>query len=160
MRNIVRLVAAGAVAFPIIIGSAGIASAGTDDEAEVNHAHGVAFVGEDGAFLHALHASAHENGDTSFHELFLAAGDEGAAAFEAEAFTEDGNAFFESDFSFSGPHGAGVGFEDSSVETGDHFGNVDHDHDDDDDDDDHHGNGHHGNHHDNHHDNHHNNHNG
>ncbi|WP_158842576.1 hypothetical protein [Saccharothrix deserti] len=137
MRSLIRLVAAGAVAFPIIIGSAGIASADTDSEAEVNHAHGFAFVGEHGAFLHALHATANENGDTSFHELFLTAGDEGAGAFEVEAFTEDGDAFFESDFSFSGPYGAGTGFEDSSVVTGDHFDNVDHDHNHDDDDDHH-----------------------
>lgn len=129
MRSIIRLAAAGALALPIFIGAAGIASA------DAEYDHGDVSATSDGATVHEIASGVDENGDSYFVEQYLGAGPDGAGSLLQAAWTDDGDAGFYEEWTFSGPHGAYAGDTSAYAEAHDWYDGDDH-HDDDYDDDD------------------------
>lgn len=124
MRSIIRMAAASALAFPIIIGAAGIASA--DVEYDQNNVSATA----DGATVHELASGADGYGGSYFFEQYQAATPYGAGSFTVVAWTWDGNAGYYDAYAWSSPEGAWTGDTEAHAEASDY--------DDHDDDDDHH----------------------
>jgi hypothetical protein len=128
MRSIIRLAAAGAVALPLLIGTAGLASA------DVDYDHGVTFAGPDGSGLHYVASGANEHGQAYYYELFTHAGPEGSGVYEQGSFTDGESAHYFDDWSFAGPEGAVTGFTNANADHHDHHHHDDDHHDDNDDD--------------------------
>jgi hypothetical protein len=103
MRSIIRLVAAGALALPIIIGASGIASA--DVEFDQSNASATA----DGAVIHDLISGADGEGTSYFYEGYEVAGPYGAGSFYVLTWTWQGNAGYADGYAWSSPDGAWTG---------------------------------------------------
>lgn len=103
MRSIIRLVAAGALSLPLIIGAAGIASA--DVEFDQNNASATA----NGATVHDLASGADGEGGSYFYESYEVAGPYGAGSFYVLAWTWQGNAGYHDGYAWSSPEGAWTG---------------------------------------------------
>lgn len=84
MRMITVAVAAGAVALPLTLGAAGIASADTYGQQD-------SVATPDGATSQSVHASAGDNGDATFHQYNLTAGPDGASCSDTTASTGTDN---------------------------------------------------------------------
>ena len=117
MRSIIRLAAAGAVALPILIGSAGIASAHEDgyEPGYVDYNNGAAFAGPDGSIVHAVGSGASSDGEAYFYELFMGSGAHGAGVFGAVSYTDGTDAYYFDEWSFAGEYGAATGYTDSAA---------------------------------------------
>ncbi|RSN53671.1 hypothetical protein DMH01_38910 [Amycolatopsis sp. WAC 04182] len=83
MRTIRRTLAASALAVPLTLGAAGIASADSYGSTEAQ-------AGPDGAATHSVQAST-DRGSSSFHENSTAAGPDGVATSETHASTDGGH---------------------------------------------------------------------
>lgn len=128
MRSIIRLVAAGALSLPLVIGAAGIASA------DVEYDQGNASASADGATVHDLAAGADAYGNSYFFEQYQVAGEYGAGSFTVAAWTYDGNAGYFDHYAWSSPDGAWTGHTHAQADANDWY-EDDGDHDDDYDDD-------------------------
>ncbi|MFI9010479.1 hypothetical protein ACIGNX_24900 [Actinosynnema sp. NPDC053489] len=114
MRSIIRLVAAGALSLPLVLGAAGIASA--DVEFDQNAASATA----DGATVYDLASGADAHGNSYFVQVFEAAGPYGAGSYLQAAWTYHGDAGYFEDYAFSGHEGAWTG--DTSAHANSHHG--------------------------------------
>ncbi|WP_309111241.1 hypothetical protein [Saccharothrix sp.] len=85
MRTLHRLVAAGALAAPLLIAGAGLASA------DAAYGQQTAVAGPNGAWTHTVVAFADDDGNTFFHEHAAAAGPDGAGSFSTTSWTSDGD---------------------------------------------------------------------
>lgn len=103
MRSIIRLVAASALALPVIIGASGIASA--DVEFDTNSASATA----DGATVHDAASGADGDGNSYFYEAYEVAGPYGAGSFYVVSWTWHGNAGYHDGYAWSSPDGAWTG---------------------------------------------------
>ncbi|MCC8247988.1 hypothetical protein [Saccharothrix luteola] len=112
MRSIIRLVAAGALALPIVIGASGIASA--DVEFDTNSASASA----DGATIHDLASGADGEGGSYFFESYEVAGPYGAGSFFVLTYTYDGNAGYHDGYAWSSPDGAWTGSTSAQADDG------------------------------------------
>ncbi|MEV7554001.1 hypothetical protein AB0N89_30660 [Amycolatopsis sp. NPDC089917] len=83
MRTIRRTIAASALALPLMIGAAGVASADSFGSTEVQ-------AGPDGAATHSVQSDTHR-GSSSFHENSSAAGPDGAGSSETHSSTGGGH---------------------------------------------------------------------
>lgn len=81
MRTIRRTMAAGALALPLTLGAAGIASADSFGSTQVQ-------ASPDGVATHSVQANA-DRGTSSFHENATTAGPDGAASTDTHASTGD-----------------------------------------------------------------------
>ncbi|MFD1149694.1 hypothetical protein [Saccharothrix hoggarensis] len=113
MRSIIRLVAAGAVSLPILVGAAGLASA--DVEYEQSYSAATA----QGAVTHSVESGA-GHGYAYFHEQFLGAGPQGAGYYQQGSFSHPHGAHYGQQWGFSGPEGAFSGSVGSSAEADHH----------------------------------------
>jgi len=113
MRSIIRLLAAGAVALPVLVGAAGIASA--DAEYEDSTVAATPF----GAGIHTVESGADEDGVAYFYESFLGAGPMGAGFEQTGSLSYPGGAAYGHEFGFVGPFGAVAGDTESSADTND-----------------------------------------
>ncbi|RKT54791.1 hypothetical protein [Saccharothrix australiensis] len=75
MRNICRLIAAGTLTAPILLGAASLAYA-----AETEFDHEAAAAGQHGSIAHEVHSGADGDGNAYFSEEWAIATDQGAAA--------------------------------------------------------------------------------
>ncbi|MEJ2858243.1 MULTISPECIES: hypothetical protein [unclassified Saccharothrix] len=82
MRTFHRLITAGALSAPLLIGGAGLASA------DALYAHDAAWAGPNGAASHSVLAFA-DDGNAFFHEEAAAAGPNGAGAFSTTSWAGD-----------------------------------------------------------------------
>ncbi|MEU7527166.1 hypothetical protein AB0A74_15640 [Saccharothrix sp. NPDC042600] len=96
MRTLHRLIAAGALAAPLLVAGAGLASA------DAAYGQQTAVAGPGGAWTHTVVAFADGEGNTYFHEHAAAAGPEGAGSFSTTSWTHDGG------------YGDGDGYDDGS----------------------------------------------
>jgi len=119
MRSIIRLVAAGALSLPLIIGAAGIASA------DVEFDQGNVSATADGATVHEQAAGADDYGNTYFYEIYEVAGPYGAGAFGQAAFTWDGNAVYFDGYAWSGQEGAYTGYTAAEATAPDYYDDDD-----------------------------------
>ncbi|MEU4738913.1 hypothetical protein AB0G02_00430 [Actinosynnema sp. NPDC023658] len=125
MRSIIRLAAAGALALPLIIGAAGIASA--DAEYDQNNAAATA----NGASVHDQASGVDDYGNSYYFEEFQFAGPDGAGSWAEFAATWDGNAYYFDAYAWSGPEGAYTGDTQATAESPDYYDDDDYDYDDD-----------------------------
>ena len=79
MRTLHRLIAAGALSAPLLIGAAGMASA------DAEYGQTTAVAGPNGAWFHSVHSVADDHGNACFHEHAAAAGPDGAGSFSVHA---------------------------------------------------------------------------
>lgn len=106
MRTIRRTMIAGALALPLMLGTAGLASADSYNETHVN-------VGPEGVSSHNTNASTGSAGQgsgsgTSFEKSHEGAGPDGATSGSVNAQTDgQGNASYQEDNAHAGPNGAG-----------------------------------------------------
>ncbi|MER7863443.1 hypothetical protein ABTX61_30365 [Amycolatopsis japonica] len=84
MRTIRRTLVASALALPLTLGAAGIASADTYGSTEVQ-------AGPDGAATHSTSATAGENGDSQYRQHSGWAGQDGAGSSETHSSTDGGH---------------------------------------------------------------------
>lgn len=124
MRSLIRLAAAGAVALPILIGAAGIASA----DVEYDH-EGVAATA-DGAVQHVVMSGAEENGNSYWAEQWLAAGPDSAGTLTTVAWTWYGDAGYFQQYTYSGEEGAFAGETSALADDADYYYDDDYDDDD------------------------------
>ncbi|MFE9743673.1 hypothetical protein ACFYOT_02085 [Saccharothrix saharensis] len=124
MRSIIRLVAAGALSLPLVIGAAGIASA------DVEYDQGSASATADGATVHDLASGADAYGNSYFFEQYQVAGNYGAGSFTVAAWTYDGNAGYYDSYAWSSPEGAWTGDTSAQADSNDWYDSDD-DYDDD-----------------------------
>ena len=103
MRSIIRLVAAGALSLPIIIGAAGIASADAEfDQSDVAAT-------SQGASVYDQASGADDYGNSYFYEQYQLASEQGAGSFLVVTWVYDGHAGYYDHYSWSGPDGAWAG---------------------------------------------------
>ncbi|MEU4763435.1 hypothetical protein AB0H12_09280 [Actinosynnema sp. NPDC023794] len=119
MRSIIRLVAASALALPIVIGASGIASA--DVEFDQNNASATA----DGATLHDLASGADGEGGSYFYEAYEVAGPYGAGSFYVLTYTWEGSAGYHDGYAWSSPDGAWTGSTSAHAEADAYAGDDD-----------------------------------
>lgn len=100
MRSLIRLAVAGAVALPIVIGAAGVASA--DAEYDYN----AVAAGPEGAAVHVVQSGADENGDAYFYEQWIAAGHDGAGVAETGAWVHGDESGYFDNYTAVGEDGA------------------------------------------------------
>ncbi|MFE2752651.1 hypothetical protein ACFXGA_11690 [Actinosynnema sp. NPDC059335] len=131
MRSIIRLVAAGALSLPIIIGAAGIASADVEfDQSDVAAT-------SQGASVYDQAAGADDYGNSYYYEQYQLAGEDGAGSFLVVSWVYDGHAGYFDNYSWSGPDGAWTGDTSATADAPDYYDDDDYDGDDDYDDEDH-----------------------
>ncbi|GAA3587182.1 hypothetical protein GCM10022222_84790 [Amycolatopsis ultiminotia] len=107
MRTIRRVVAASAIALPLTIGAAGLASADTYDQNTVS-------VGADGATVHNVHSSTGQDGrgtnsggGASYEQNNSTAGPDGASSDRTNANADgNGGASYDTSHDSAGPDGA------------------------------------------------------
>ncbi|XVV07514.1 hypothetical protein ACQPW3_19890 [Actinosynnema sp. CA-248983] len=85
MRTLHRLVAAGALAAPLLIAGAGLASA------DAGYGQQTSVAGPNGAWTHTVVAFADDDGNAFFHEHAAAAGPDGAGSFSTTSWAGDGH---------------------------------------------------------------------
>ncbi|GAA0245468.1 hypothetical protein GCM10010492_51060 [Saccharothrix mutabilis subsp. mutabilis] len=85
MRTLHRLIAAGALAAPMLVAGAGLAFA------DAAYGQQTAVAGPGGAWAHTVVAFADDHGNTYFHEHAAAAGPHGAGSFSTTSWTHDGH---------------------------------------------------------------------
>ncbi len=127
MRSIIRLIAAGALSLPLVIGAAGIASA--DVEYDQSHASASA----DGAAVYDQASGANGYGDSYYFQQFQAAGPHGAGSWTQAAWTFEGNAGYYDNYAWSSDHGAWTGETSAQADDSDYYDDNDYDDDYDDD---------------------------
>ncbi|AGM09866.1 hypothetical protein AB0E55_24800 [Amycolatopsis keratiniphila] len=111
MRTIRRTLVASALALPLTLGAAGIASADTYGSTEVQ-------AGPDGAATHSVQSDTHR-GSSSFHENSAAAGPDGAAHSSTSATAgENGDSQYRQHSGWAGQDGAGSSETHSSTDGG------------------------------------------
>ncbi|MFJ8914085.1 hypothetical protein [Amycolatopsis sp. NPDC102389] len=111
MRTIRRTLAASALAVPLTLGAAGIASADSYGSTEVQ-------AGPDGAATHSVQAGT-DRGSSSFHENSTAAGPDGAATSDTSATANrDGDSHYRQHSGWAGQNGAGSDETHSSTDGG------------------------------------------
>jgi hypothetical protein len=103
MRSIIRLVAAGALSLPLIIGASGIASADVEFDD-----HNVSAT-DNGATVHDLASGADGEGNSYFYESYEVAGPYGAGSYHVLTWTFQGDAGYHDGYAWSSPDGAWVG---------------------------------------------------
>jgi hypothetical protein len=100
MRTIRRTMAAGALALPLTLGAAGIASADSFGSTQVQ-------AGPDGAATHTVQSGTHD-GASAFHESSTAVGPEGAATSDTAAKADShGDSQFRQHAGWAGQDGVG-----------------------------------------------------
>ncbi|MBB5853229.1 hypothetical protein ACFQ05_08010 [Amycolatopsis umgeniensis] len=111
MRTIRRTMVASALALPLMIGAAGIASADSFGSTQVQ-------AGPDGVASHSVQADTHR-GSSSFHEHSSAAGPDGVASQHKSASADrDGGSKYQEHSGWAGQDGAGSSETHSSTDGG------------------------------------------
>lgn len=120
MRSIIRLVAAGALSLPLLIGAAGIASA------DVEYDQNAASASADGATVYDLASGADGHGNSYYVVQFETAGPYGAGSFFQAAWTYDGNAGYADGYAWSSPDGAWTGSTSAHAHSHDWYDDDEH----------------------------------
>ncbi|WP_367132729.1 hypothetical protein [Saccharothrix sp. HUAS TT1] len=115
MRSIIRLVAASAVAFPVMIGAAGLASA--DVEYDQTHVSATA----DGSTVYDQAAGADDYGNSYAYEQFQAAGPQGAGSWLAISWTYGDSAGHYEHYTWSDTEGAYAGSVSATADGPDYY---------------------------------------
>ncbi|NUT48047.1 MAG: hypothetical protein HOV94_12170 [Saccharothrix sp.] len=119
MRNIIRLVAAGALALPLVIGASGIASA----EAEFDQSDVAAT--STGASVFDQASGVDNHGNSFFYEQYQLAGGYGAGSFTVVSWVWDGHAGYYDQYNWSGPQGAWTGDTSAQASAPDYYSDDD-----------------------------------
>ncbi|WP_033441124.1 hypothetical protein [Saccharothrix sp. NRRL B-16314] len=114
MRSIIRLIAAGALSLPIIIGAAGIASA--DVEFDQNNASAT----QHGAAVYDLASGADDHGNAYFYEQWQVAGPYGAGSVTVASWVHNGDAGYFDHYAWADAYGAWTGSTHASADGADH----------------------------------------
>ncbi|WP_447005484.1 hypothetical protein ACRAKI_02815 [Saccharothrix isguenensis] len=117
MRSIIRAIVAGALALPIVVGAAGIASA--DTEYEQNHAAATHY----GAMVYDQGSAADDDGNAYFYEVWQVAGPDGAGSLLVASWVYDGDAGYYDQYTWSDSHGAWTGSTHATADSPDYHDN-------------------------------------
>lgn len=121
MRSIIRLVVAGALSLPLLIGVAGIASA------DVEYDHGSASATAEGAVVHEVASGADAYGNSYYFEQYQIAGNYGAGSFTVAAWTYNGDAGYYDDYAWSSSEGSWTGDTSAHADSDDWYDDDDYD---------------------------------